>query len=153
MPQAIVQITLDTVPLLKELKKRLKGLSDFTPAMAEIGEMGVASIQRNFEEQGRPEKWKDLAESTKAQRLKSGTWPGMILVRDGNLNRVSYEPSRNKTTILSANTPYAVIQHFGGQAGRNKKVTIPARPYMLLQSEDEVEILAILQQHVMEKGE
>ena len=35
---------------------------------------------------------------------------------------------------------YAAIQQFGGQAGRGRKVRIPARPFMLLQDEDVAEM-------------
>lgn len=34
------------------------------------------------------------------------------------------------TLAPGSNKPYAAIHHLGGQAGRGKKVTIPARPYL-----------------------
>ena len=36
----------------------------------------------------------------------------------------------------SGSIPYAAIQQMGGQAGRGKKVTIPARPYLAMNSGD-----------------
>ena len=35
---------------------------------------------------------------------------------------------------------YAAIQNFGGKAGRGRKVSIPARPFLVIQDEDWREI-------------
>jgi len=50
----------------------------------------------------------------------------------------------HKKVVISANKIYAAIHHFGGKAGRGKKVTIPARPYMMVQDEDWREMEAAL---------
>jgi len=42
-------------------------------------------------------------------------------------------------------TVYGTIQHSGGKAGRNKKVEIPERPFMVLTDEDVEEIEDIFQ--------
>jgi len=36
------------------------------------------------------------------------------------------------STIVGTNKAYAAIQHFSKNAGRNKKIEIPARPYLKL---------------------
>ncbi len=150
MARPILTYTIDDHLLQEQIQQVLTSLSDLTPAMETIGEMGAASIQQNFEQGGRPQKWKDLAESTKAERRKIGKWPGLILVRKGELKRVTYQAEKRKVSLLPAAVPQAAILHFGGKAGRGHKVTIPKREYMLLQTEDYVEVEAILAEHVFE---
>lgn len=112
-----------------------------------IGEIVNTSIMRNFEDGGRPRKWKDLADSTKKQRARQGNWPGQILVRSGTrsglMGSISYD-ARPKEVVFVANKPYAAIQNFGGQAGRKRATEIPAREYMMIQDEDWPVILETL---------
>ena len=42
---------------------------------------------------------------------------------------------------IGSNLDYAAIHQLGGQAGKNKKVEIPARPYLKLTDDDFNEIL------------
>lgn len=42
---------------------------------------------------------------------------------------------------------YAAIHQFGGEAGRNHSVTLPARPYIGINDDDEVEIDNIVEDH------
>jgi phage virion morphogenesis protein len=52
---------------------------------------------------------------------------------------IHYRAYPDKVT-LSANKIYAAIHHFGGKAGRGHKITIPARPCMVVQRDDWREI-------------
>lgn len=47
------------------------------------------------------------------------------------------------SAIIGSNLPYAAIHQKGGKAGRNKKVEIPARPYLKLSDDDFEEILDV----------
>ena len=127
-------------PMLVELKRRMGNLS---PLMKNVGEMALTSIRKNFEAGGRPQKWPGLKLSTIKQREAQGHWPGKILIRHGVsgglLGSISYKTQSDRV-ILSANKVYAAIHHFGGMAGRGRKVTIPPRPYMLVQREDWEEV-------------
>jgi len=126
-----------------EVREFLAGLKarmeDTRPLMAILGEVGLTSIQRNFEVGGRPARWKRLADATIKQRQKQNKWPGKILVRKGfsggMLGDINYKATRDKV-VWNSHKIYGAIQHFGGQAGKNKSSTIPARPYMLLQEQD-----------------
>ncbi len=124
----------------KEIEKHLLKLADKTkslrPLMKNIAGIFSYSTEENFKEEGRP-KWKDLAEITKKKREKKGKWPGPILQVEGQL---ASSVSTYYATIGS-NLPYAAIHQLGGQAGKNKKVTIPARPYLHLDSSDIEEII------------
>jgi len=46
----------------------------------------------------------------------------------------------DNSAVVGTNKVYAAIHQFGGDAGRNKKVKIPARPYLKLTEKDFEEI-------------
>jgi phage virion morphogenesis protein len=51
-------------------------------------------------------------------------------------NSIAPTEIRANGIVIGTNKIYAAIHQFGGQAGRGKKVPIPARPYLLFQDED-----------------
>ncbi|TSA12012.1 MAG: phage virion morphogenesis protein, partial [Deltaproteobacteria bacterium] len=57
---------------------------------------------------------------------------------DTTVLRGSIAPTeiRANGIIIGTNVIYAAIHQFGGKAGRGRKVTIPARPYLMFQDED-----------------
>jgi phage virion morphogenesis protein len=119
----------------------LKGaIADMSPLMKVVGEIANTSIQRNFEVGGRPTKWVPLSKVTIA--MKGHARP--LIGRTGNLARVTVKPLT--ASVLVGTSPaardYAAIQQFGGMAGRNRKVRIHARPFILLQAEDKTEMAA-----------
>jgi phage virion morphogenesis protein len=125
------------------LTKVSRRMDNTKPAFEIIGDIVLSSIQRNFEEGGRPDKWAQLAQATIDKRIETRRWPGQILISlgagGGLLGSIFFQAFTDKV-VLAANKIYAAIHHFGGQAGRNKSVTIPKRPYMLVQDEDWEEI-------------
>lgn len=147
-----VDAKLDFTDAQKYLYEIMRRMGSAEPALRLIGEIGHESIQTNFEEGGRPSQWKPLADSTIKQRTKAGKWPGRILVRTGTsgglMGAVSYK-AFNDRVIFSANKVYARIQHYGGKAGRGRKVTIPARQYMMIQDEDWQEINEALKEYII----
>jgi len=125
----------------------LKRMKNTTSAMKIIGEIGRTSIVRNFEVGGRPKKWKPLSPAT----LKSKKGGGILKVQGmagGLMGSVNYQAFSDKA-VWSSNKVYAAIHHFGGMAGRGRKVKIPARPYMMLQDEDWEEMKAALNDFIM----
>ena len=150
MPQLGLTYDINDAEVQAMVKEKLARLQNMQPAMEVVGEIGLASFEKNFEVGGRPNKWPELKESTIKERSRRGKWPGKILVRSGNLKRISYEALAKKVIWSASGEEYAAIQHFGGKAGRNHAATIPPRPYLLLQDEDKVEITHVLIDHVME---
>ena len=139
----------------KEVQERLGGMIDrldnLEPVLHVIAEIGVTSISRNFEEGGRP-KWPELKEPTIEARRVKGSWPGQILVVKGELSNISADVDDDKVTFSpgAGADDYAAIHHFGGQTGRDRKVEIPERAYLMFQDEDEIEIKAVLTDFIME---
>ncbi|MGP8431997.1 phage virion morphogenesis protein [Paraburkholderia fungorum] len=75
--------------------------------------------------------WKKLAEETIKQRKKKGCWPGQILQISAGGLAASIKPfSSAQEAGIGVSKIYAAIHQLGGQAGRGRKVTIPARPYL-----------------------
>ena len=134
-----VSIKVDDKEVRKMLSGILKRIGNPGPAMKILGAIVRTSIVRNFEKGGRPEKWQALSPET--LKKKKGT--AILREQDGLMGSVNYKPFNDKV-VISANKIYAAIHHFGGKAGRGKKVTIPALPYMMVQDEDWVEMKAAL---------
>ena len=102
------------------------------------------SIDRNFASSGRPKHWKPLARVTLMQKLKAG-YSLMPLIRSGarGLQGSISSRTRNNKLAIGTSIAYGRIHQFGGFAGRNRRVFIPARPYLVFQEEDlkRIEIL------------
>ena len=118
------------------------------PLMKNIAGIFANSAEENFKNEGRPDKWIDLAESTKKQRLKKRKWPGQILQVEGMLASSVNTYYNNDSAIIGSNLPYAAIHQLGGKAGKNKSANIPARPYLSLTEDDYKEILQETQKYL-----
>ena len=131
----------------KEVESRLLDLAqrseNLRPLMKNIAGIFAYSTEENFKNEGRPDKWTELSESTIKQRTKNKQWPGMILHVSGQLASSVNTYYDNDSAVIGSNLEYAAIHQLGGQAGRNKSVEIPARPYLQLTPEDFEEILSM----------
>jgi phage virion morphogenesis protein len=105
------------------------------PGLDIIGETVVASVQQNFEEGGRPTRWAGLKPATWARKKSRKT-----LVEDKVLSGSISKQVTGSTVVVGTNVEYGAIHQFGGKAGRGRRVTIPARPFLLVQDEDWEEI-------------
>ncbi len=54
----------------------------------------------------------------------------------------------DNSAVIGSNLDYAAIHQLGGQAGRNKAVEIPARPYLNLTDDDFDEIITFIRGHL-----
>lgn len=87
--------------------------------------------------------------------LKSGR-QGKILQDTGQLAAGIDASSGSDYAELTAGKVYAAIHQFGGQAGRGRKTTIPARPFMpidevgQLPDDTQAEILSILDEFMQD---
>lgn len=76
---------------------------------------------------GKSYRKKSGALNSKGEARMAGKKP---LIDTGNLRRQIVWQATADTLTVGATPLYAAIQQFGGQAGRNHKVTIPARPFL-----------------------
>lgn len=93
------------------------------------------AVEENFKQEGRPE-WTKLKDSTIKLRTQKGYWPGKILQTRGELAASITSNYDESSAIVGTNKVYAAIHQFGGDAGRNKKTKIEARPYLKLEEKD-----------------
>ncbi len=162
---------------IKKLLEMGRRAGSLEPAFRLIGETVRTSMVKNFEvggrysEPGSPKggnkKWKPLAIATlysgrkkkNVLNKKGGYRKGMspdeirerrkILIKSGLLmSSLTYIPS-NGGVVIGSNRDYAAIQNFGGKAGRGRKITIPARPFLVVQNEDWREINLELTDYIL----
>jgi phage gpG-like protein len=158
--------------LMRDLRRRCENQQ---PAMIDIAHMLHSSVEENFLAQGRYSepgsvkggvtKWDKNADSTlqsyiggrKAYR-KNGLMrkPAArklagkrILAVTGRLVSSIHPKATNDYAQVGTNVKYAAIHNFGGKAGRGRKVTIPARPFLVIQAQDLTEAAAILKRHIL----
>ena len=136
-----IEIKLDNKEIESRLLDLAKRSENLRPLMKNIAGVFAYSTEENFKEEGRPDKWTDLAESTKKQRTKTGHYPGQILQVSGQLASSISTYYDNDSAVIGSNIDYAAIHQLGGQAGKNQSVTIPARPYLQLTEDDFEEII------------
>ena len=127
-----IEIKIDDAELQEVLGKLILKTQNLRPLMKNISGIMLDSVEENFEKEGRPDKWQELAKSTIKQRKKKGYWPGRILQVRGELASSITSYYDSDSAIVGTNKAYAAIHQFGGDAGRGKKVKIPARPYLYL---------------------
>lgn len=139
-------LKIDSTTLQVRLTKVQTGLVNKRPLMRQLGEIAHASITENFEVGGRP-RWKALAPST----IKRKGHDRILIGKTGNLSRITMQPGDTEVTLGTnpAARKYAAIHQYGGRAGRNHSAIIPARPYMLLQREDDTEMRATIRRYVL----
>lgn len=131
MPEPI-EIKINDKEIQQLLKKLAAKTENLRPFMKNIAGIMADSVEENFDKEGRPDKWAPLAKSTIKQRTKKGYWPGKILQMRGDLAASITSKYDDNSAVVGTNKIYAAIHQFGGDAGRNKKVKIPARPFLSL---------------------
>lgn len=135
MPDKPIEIKLDNKKVEEALLELAQKTSNLRPLMKNIAGIMADSTEENFKEEGRP-KWQELSEKTKTARKKTGHYPGQILQVSGQLALSITTQYDDTSAVIGSNKVYATIQQLGGQAGSNKKVNIPARPYLNLSEND-----------------
>lgn len=145
----MIDITLEDRQVRAALERLARRVADMTPVMQAIATELEARVEARFETAtdpaGRP--WAPLKASTMAAYLSRGKGnykKDGSLTKKGAARLASRRPLYDTGDLLGSLTssasrsqarvgfgqPYAAIHQFGGQAGRGKKVTIPARPFL-----------------------
>ena len=126
---AAIRISVDNVAVLASLDRAAAVLGN--PPLAEIGARLVASTIDRFERERDP----DGTPWLPSQRALAEH--GQTLTDTGRLKAsIAYLVLDREELLVGTNVTYAAIHQFGGQAGRAKKTTLPARPYLGIDSAD-----------------
>ncbi len=153
-------ITVDDKEVQDTLKALSARVGNMRPVLHTIGEGIVERTKRRFETSTGPDgvKWKPnsavtlmlFGEGMLSHRNKKGARSYSYSKQGGELNAKGMDRLVNKKPLIAdgdlrrqftistlsdsltvGNTmKYAAIQQFGGKAGRGRKVTIPARPFL-----------------------
>ena len=135
-----IEIKLDNKEVLTRLQELASRGENLRPLMKNIAGIMATATEDNFKNEGRPDKWVDLSETTKKQRQKIGKYPGQILQVSGQLASSVSTAYDDNSAVIGSNLVYAAIHQLGGQTGKNKKTTIPARAYLKLTDDNFEEI-------------
>lgn len=162
----MIKMTIDTAELKKEIGRIITRLEDKTPAMKVIGEIVKSSVIENFQVGGRP-RWTPtkaismaIAYRMKGKAIKTkrgGITKGFARHKAGkktlidtyHLQKSIAPRAFSDRAEIGTNVVYAAIHQFGGKAGRGKKVNIPARPFLMVQDEDWIQMKAAISKHIM----
>lgn len=172
MSGAAIEVKIDDKQVKELLGRIQKNLGDLTPAMKIIGSIVRTSIIRNFEKSGRP-RWAKHSKMTEKRRGKGAK----ILMAQGFAGglaaSINYR-AHKKSVEIGTNKIYGAIHQFGAKKGsfgavvakikahlrkgvkvkaheRKMKLPwgdIPARPFLMVQDEDWVEIRAALNDYI-----
>lgn len=131
----MAEIILSIEELQGKLERLSKALENKTPLLRRIANTLQNVTEESFDKQASPfgEKWKDNAPSTK--RKKRGN---KILIQSGLLSQSFTQKITGDSAQVGTNKAYAAIHQFGEKAGRGKRVSIPARPFMPIKSNGEI---------------
>lgn len=132
----------------RSMVRYLKRVRDLSPVLEEIGASNLTETQHRFEQEQDPggKPWEQLSETTLQYRLGA---PPRILRDQGNLyDSLTYKVVPHREVRVGTNLRYARIHQLGGQAGRGRRVKIPARPYLGLSEDGARELLAIVTDHL-----
>lgn len=147
-----IEIKIDNKEVLTRLQELASRGENLRPLMKNIAGIMATATEDNFKDEGRPDKWVDLSETTKKQRQKIGKYPGQILQVSGQLASSVSTAYDDNSAVIGSNLAYAAIHQLGGQAGKNKKTTISARSYLKLTDDNFEEIIAEVEEFLKKKG-
>lgn len=113
------------------------------PLFTEIGSALEATTRERIQTtkrapDGTP--WVALSPEWATRKAEKGYAAGILTMRGDLLNSVTFEAGPAYVDIIAGPSEYALIHQEGGQAGRGHKVNIPARPYLGISDDDQVEI-------------
>ena len=117
------EIKIEDQAVMSALGRLAQAGRDMSPVMRKIETEMFVQTEANFAAEGRP-KWLGL--KNPSERRKGG----QILQDTGQLAASISSSSDATSATVGSNKVYAAIHQLGGKAGRGHKATIPARPFL-----------------------
>lgn len=177
MAGASMHVNINEKDLAMKLSRFMAGARDMRPAMKDIGEymMGVTDerFAREEDPSGRPWQphspltlmiaygWTRRRKDGSSLRRKTHTKKGgltagferyamnrKILTLSARLRKSIHYQAAKDSVVIGTDAVYAAIHQFGGKAGRGRKVSIPARPYLGISDADRSEAVRIIKEHL-----
>ncbi|NOR69807.1 MAG: phage virion morphogenesis protein [Methylomarinum sp.] len=118
--------------------------SDLTPVWDDVGAYFGSEVEQRFQDE---QAWDGIPWQQSERAKNEG---GKTLVDHAHLRDSFTWNADTDGFEFGTNVIYAAIHQKGGEAGRNKSVTLPARPILpsALNNADDTEILNIVNRHL-----
>ncbi|EIW9245983.1 MULTISPECIES: phage virion morphogenesis protein [Enterobacteriaceae] len=126
----LVNITINDESLRRSLRALDLAATDLEPAMRKIAGTLLAETQFNFLDEGRPGWIPSLAAEER---------DGQTLQDTGRLMGSVSTDHDDRQAAVGTNVVYGPIHQFGGKTGRNESVELPARPFLPLTGDGELQ--------------
>lgn len=156
------------IAMLGQLAQRTR---DLRPAMRDIGAHLRSEAVDNFKEQRSPDgqAWRPLSAASilsrarqcapksfakrRAQTIARFASGAQALLNTGALrNSIQVQEVTATSVTVGTRLAYAAIHQFGGMAGRNRKVRIPARPFVGLSAQGAQRIVDTLRGYLLQEA-
>ena len=140
------EIKVEAKNVMSALERLAHTGQDMSPVMRVIAQELDRQTEKNFAAEGRP-KWLGI-------KPRKGREGGRILQDTGQLAASITTSHDSHSAMIGTNKVYAAIHQFGGKTGRDHKVTMPARPFLpidaqgQLQPEAEENILGLVNDYL-----
>lgn len=141
-----VSIRIEDEGFREALTRLLERSATLQPVFAEIGSALQAATEDRFEAETGPDGQAWAAHSP-VTLLKRGASAKKLRHRNHLYQSLNYAAGRLQVAV-GTNRTYARIHQLGGKAGRGRKVTIPARPYLGVNADDRRMVAEILTDHL-----
>ncbi len=134
----MIKITLNDTQAKQQLKEIAVQLKRPEKMYGVIGETLKKIHTQRFKDEKSPDgqKWQALSPKTLERKRKKGK-STKILRQDGYLSDELAYNYNERGVEFGSSKKYARLHHFGGKAGRGHKITIPARPWLGLNQNNE----------------
>lgn len=161
-----MQVTIDDREILDAFGRLVRAAVNPRPALSSIGEYMLRATEERFAGEHDPDgvRWTPLSPATlyawmggAKSRTKRGGASARASARAAgkkiltgethNLRKIVYQVYPQEV-LVGSDQKYAAIHQFGGKAGRGRKVTIPARPFLGVNARDGEEIVNIVHDYL-----
>lgn len=149
----MIKITLNDTQVGTKLHSIANQLQHPRKLYGVLGETLKKIHAERFKQEIAPDgsEWQSLSPKTLARKKKKGK-STKILRQDGYLSDKTAYNYNDQNVEFGSDAKYARLHQFGGKAGRGKKVTIPKRPWLGVNAQDEQKLLrkatALLQRQI-----
>ena len=149
----MIKITLNDTQVGTKLHSIANQLQHPRKLYGVLGETLKKIHAERFKQEIAPDgsEWQSLSPKTLARKKKKGK-STKILRQDGYLSDKTAYNYNDQNVEFGSDAKYARLHQFGGKAGRGGKVTIPKRPWLGVNAQDEQKLLrkatALLQRQI-----
>jgi len=149
----MIKISLNDIQSAQQLHNIARQLQQPRKLYGVLGETLKKIHAERFKQEVDPEgnNWQSLSPKTLTRKQKKGK-STKILRQGGYLSDKTAYNYNDQNVEFGSDAKYARLHQFGGKAGRGKKVTIPKRPWLGVNAQDEQKLLrkatALLQRQI-----